>query len=157
MAHLLSPLCSRGSEGRPRPLLPKGSWSSGQWLSVQHPLVLGLQYHCWSGSGFHIPTCLHQGPPMFSLCCGTCLAPEVESRLSPSGPWRRTGWACLAGPASNRGRGAPFRTKTRPVSPRPVLPHRGAMELIIYRLCILRGFLPPRNLSAPRGNPRLHF
>lgn len=76
---------------------------------------------------------------------------------APSGPWRRTGWACPAGPASNRGRGAHFRPQTRPVSPRPVLPHRGAMELITYRFCILRGFLPPRNLSAPRGGPRLHF
>lgn len=79
----------QGPRGRLRPLLPKGSCYPEEWFSVQHLRVLGQLHLCWPGSGFHVIACLHQRPPMFLLCCGTCSPRDPEADgLGLSG------WSC---------------------------------------------------------------
>ena len=73
---------------------------------------------------------------------------------SPRAP-QANGWARLAGPAGNRGRGAHFRSKTRPGSPRPVQAHRGAAESITCGFCTLNGFLPPEISALPESRPKV--
>lgn len=91
----------QGPRGDARPLLAKGSCpqDSGSVSSIH----FGLGHRCWPGGGFHITECLHQGPPCSHFVVGLAWPEWSAGAL---GPWRGTGWACLAGPAGNRGRGA---------------------------------------------------
>ena len=127
-----SPSCPQGPErGCPAPL-PKGSWSPGQRPSVQL-------------SGFQVTSGLHLKPPMFSLCCGTRLCSQSNKDRLPWGPGGGQAGPVWLVPPVTRPRG-PSDLRQDPVStvPRP----RGAADSITSRFCLLKGSLPPKNLSA---------
>ena len=83
---------------------------------------------------------------MFSICCGTrlCSQSDKEDRLPRSPRGERAGPVWLV-PLVTRPRG-PSDLRQDPVSAAPG-PGR-AVDSITSQFCLLKGSLPPRNLSA---------